>query len=268
MNLAFDTLQSLGEAKFRAVVQKLLAGTRESSVAKLIQEQWRDCQDVLENTLVADLKALHEAASIKTRDHEAVERDNDSVLQLRDSELGCLERLIHAAIATESGIKSMTKDGGLTASDSRIVITLIKLHMQQIAMIHDMKLDIGLDAYKRGMSSEEIEMSNRWEFEEKMKWIDAERRVEKWLKLRNITGEDEEDFLRRYHAKYGERREDRANAEPASNTSSSPAAMPENTTTARPLSWKDRCHLADIENLVHEGVRLFCATPPGVSGRS
>jgi hypothetical protein len=140
--------------------------------------------------------------------------------------------------------------------------------MQQIAMIHDMKLDIGLDAYKRGMSSEEIETSNRWEFEEKMKWINAERRVEKWLKLRNITGEDEEDFLRRYHAKYGERREDRANAEPASNTSSSPAAMSEDTTTARPLSRKDRCDLADIENLVHEGVRLFCATPPGVSGRS
>jgi len=270
--MAFDTLQSLGEGKFRAVVQKLLAGTHESSVAKLIQEQWRDCQDVLTNTLVEDLKALHEAASIKTRDHEAVERDNDndndSVLQLRDSELGCLEKLIHAAITTEKGIESRAKDGGLTDSESRIVISLMKLHMQQLAMIHDMKLDIGLDAYKRGMSSEEIETSNRWEFEENMKWINAERRVEKWLKVHNITGEDEEDFLRRYHAKYGERREDRANAEPASNTSSSPAAMPENTTTARPLSWKDRCHLADIENLVHEGVRLFCATPPGVSGRS
>jgi hypothetical protein len=227
MIVAFDTLQSLGEAKFRAVVQKLLAGTRESSVAKLIQEQWRDCQDVLENTLVADLKALHEAASIKTRDHEAVERDNDndSVLQLRDSELGCLERLIHAAIATESGIKSMTKDGGLTASDSRIVFTLMKLHMQQIAMIHDMKLDIGLDAYKRGMSSEEIEMSNRWEFEEKMKWINAERRVDKWLKVHNITGEDEEDFLRRYHAKYGEKQESRTNHESASSSSSPTPAM-------------------------------------------
>jgi hypothetical protein len=47
MIMAFDTLQSLGEGKFHTVVQKLLAGTRESSVAKLIQEQWRDCQDVL-----------------------------------------------------------------------------------------------------------------------------------------------------------------------------------------------------------------------------
>ena len=37
--MAFDSLQSLGEEKFRAVVQKLLAGTRESSVAKLIQEK-------------------------------------------------------------------------------------------------------------------------------------------------------------------------------------------------------------------------------------
>jgi hypothetical protein len=265
MIMAFDTLQSLGEGKFHTVVQKLLAGTRESSVAKLIQEQWRDCQDVLENILIEELKALHKAASIKT-DHGDVEGDNDGFLQLRGSELGCLEHLIHAAIATENGIESMTQDGGLMDSESRILITLMKLHMQQIAMIHDMKLDLGLDAYKRGMSVEEIDASDRWEFEEKMKRIDAERRMEKWLKLRNITGEDEEDFLRAYHAKYGERREDRANAEPASNTSSSPAAMSENTT--RPLSWKERCDRADIENLVHEGVRLFCATPPGVSGRS
>jgi hypothetical protein len=88
MIMAFDTLQSLGEATFRAVVQKLLAGTHESSVAKLIQEQWRDCQDVLENALVEDLKALHEAASIKICDHEDVEGDNDGFLQLRESELG------------------------------------------------------------------------------------------------------------------------------------------------------------------------------------
>ena len=97
--------------------------------------------------------------------------------------------------------------------------------MQQIAMIHDMKLDVGLDAYKRGMSSEEIETSNRWEFEEKMKWIDAERRVEKWLKLRNITGEDEEDFLRRYHAKYGEKQESRTNHESTSSSSLPTPAM-------------------------------------------
>jgi hypothetical protein len=228
MIMAFDTLQSLGEAKFHAVIKKLLAGIRESSVAKLIQEQWRDCQDILENTLVEDLKALHEAASIKTRDHQDLEgdNDNDSFLQLRDSELGCLEKLIHAAIATENGIESMTKDGGLTASETRIVISLMKLHMQQIAMIHDMKLDIGLDAYKRGMSSEEIDTSNRWEFEEKMKWINAERRVEKWLKVHNITGEeDAEDFLRRYHAKYGGKQESRTNHESSSSSSSPTPAM-------------------------------------------
>jgi len=190
--MAFDSLQSLGEEKFRAVVQKLLAGTRESSVAKLIQEQWLDCQHVLENTLIEELPALHEAASIKTPDHGDVEADNRSFLQLRDSELGCLEKVIHAAIATWNGMDSMTKNGGLTASESRIVIALMKLHMQQIAMIHDMKLDIGLNAYKRGM----------------------------------VTGEeDAEDFLRRYHAKCGRREESRTDHESASSSSSPPSAM-------------------------------------------
>src|SRR5690242_18971604 len=93
-------------------------------------------------------------------------------------------------------------------------------------MIHDMKLDIGLDAYKRGMSSEEIETSNRWEFEENMKWINAERRVEKWLKVHNITGEeDAEDLRRRYHAKYGWKQESRTNHESASSSSSPIPAM-------------------------------------------
>jgi hypothetical protein len=229
MIMAFDTLQSLGEEKFRTLVQKLLGGTRESLVATLIRQQWGDCQDISENTLVEELKALHEAASIKTRAiHEQgdVGGDDNSFLQLRDSRLGCLERLIHAAISTENGIDSIVKDGRLTDSESRKVIALIKLNMQQIAMIQVMKLNIGLDAYKRGMSAEEIDTSNRWEFEEKMKWINAERRVQKWLKLNNITGEeDAEDFLRRYHAKYGGRQESRTNHESASSSSLPPSAM-------------------------------------------
>jgi hypothetical protein len=79
------------------------------------------------------------------------------------------------------------------------------------------------------MSAQEIDACDRYEFEEKMRWIDADRRVDKWLKIHNITGDDEEDFLRRYHAKYGKGQESRANGESASSTSSPPAAMPETT---------------------------------------
>ena len=192
--MAFDTLQSLGEVKFRTVVEKLLTGTFESSVAKLIQEQWGDCQDILENALVEELKALHEAASTKPREHENVAGADKRFLQLRDSELGCLEQLIRHAITTDNCIDSIVKNGTLTDSEDRMVITLIKLHMEQIAMIHDMKLDLGLDTYKRGMSAEEIDASDQYEYEEKMRWINAER----WAK------KHEGDALRQYHAKYGD----------------------------------------------------------------
>jgi len=221
--MAFDTLQSLGEETFRTVGQKLLGGTRESSVAKLIQKQWGDCQDVLENTLVEELQALHEAASIKTREHGDVAGDNNSFLRLRDWRLGCLEKLIHTAITTENAIDSLIKDGRLTDSEDRTVIALINLNTRQIAMIQNMKLDLGLDPYKRGMSAEEIDATDQYEYEEEMRWIDSERRVEKWLKRHNITGEDEEDFLRRYHAKYGEGQDNRFNREPGSCTSPSAA---------------------------------------------
>ena len=36
--MAFPTLQTLGEDKFRTVVETLLAGTHKSSVAQLIQK--------------------------------------------------------------------------------------------------------------------------------------------------------------------------------------------------------------------------------------
>jgi hypothetical protein len=245
MIMAFEILQSLGEEKFRTVVQKLLGGTRASLVAKLIREQWGDCQEVSDNTLVEELKALHEAASIKTRAmHEQgdVAGEDNRFLQLRDSRLGCLERLIHTALATENAIDSITKDGRLTDSEDRIVIALIKLNMQQIAMIQDMKLDIGLDPYKRGMSAEEIDACDRYEFEEKMRWIDADRRVDKWLKIHKITGDDEEDFLRRYHAKYGEGQGNRNNGESASSTSSPPAPMPEATSAPPPDSEISRIY--------------------------
>lgn len=191
--MAFDTLQSLGEEKFRTVVQKLLGGTCESSVAKLIQEQWGDCQDILEDALVEELKALHEAASTKTHEHGPGAGDN-RFSQLRDSELGCLEGLIDRAIVADNCIFSITKDGVLTDSEARIVITLMKVYMEQIAMIHNMKLDLGLDAYKRGMSVKDIDASNQYEYEEKMRWIKAERFAKKC----------EEDALRQHRAKYGD----------------------------------------------------------------
>ena len=217
--MAFDTLQCLGEEKFRTVVQKLSGGTCESSVAKLIQEQWGDCQDVLENTLVEELKALRETASMQTRENGHVPGEENRVLQLRDSELGCLERLIHDAIVTENRIDALVKDGRLTDSQDRLAITLIKFHTQQIAMIHDMKLDLGLDAYKRGMPVEEIAASDQWEYEDKMKWIKADMWADKWLEMHNIIGADKEDFLNRYDAKYG-----KTQPRELSPPSSSPAA--------------------------------------------
>ena len=49
--MAFDRLQKLGKEKFQKIVNELARGTPAQTLARLIQQEWGDAQDVREETL-------------------------------------------------------------------------------------------------------------------------------------------------------------------------------------------------------------------------
>jgi hypothetical protein len=69
--MSLTNLHTLGEHKFRGIVQQLMRGVPASSIAQLIQHEWRDCSDVQEEILIEELESLHTNLSAVQRPEQA-----------------------------------------------------------------------------------------------------------------------------------------------------------------------------------------------------
>jgi hypothetical protein len=56
--IAFRRLQNLGKEKFQKILNELARGTPAQTLARLIQQEWGDVQNVREETLAKQLKRL------------------------------------------------------------------------------------------------------------------------------------------------------------------------------------------------------------------
>jgi len=59
--MKIERLQRLGNEKFQKIVNELIRGIPAIIVARLIQQEWGDYNDVREDTLANQLKRLHTA---------------------------------------------------------------------------------------------------------------------------------------------------------------------------------------------------------------
>jgi hypothetical protein len=56
--IAFRRLQNLGKEKFQKLLNELARGTPAQTLARVIQQEWGDAQNVREETLAKQLKRL------------------------------------------------------------------------------------------------------------------------------------------------------------------------------------------------------------------
>jgi len=61
--MKFERLQRLSNEKFQKIVNELMRESPAIIIARLILQEWGDCNDVRENTLAKQLKRLHTAIS-------------------------------------------------------------------------------------------------------------------------------------------------------------------------------------------------------------
>jgi len=66
--MAFERLERLGPEKYERVVNELMRATPAAIVARMIQQEWGDFQDVSEDLLAKHLKRLH---AVMTNDPSA-----------------------------------------------------------------------------------------------------------------------------------------------------------------------------------------------------
>src|SRR2546428_13012031 len=107
--MKFERIQRLAKEKVQKIVNQLTRGTPAIMVARLIQQEWGDCQDVREDTLAKQLKRLHTAITNGAFGgdlaQEARRKASVRIKLFHGSSLNCLDELIELAFLQKARVQ-------------------------------------------------------------------------------------------------------------------------------------------------------------------
>lgn len=130
--MAFNRLQKLGEAKFQRITNQLMRGTPPPTLARLIQQEWRDEQKVSEETLIRQLEQLHTVFSLRYGPNLKLLKELIDIAIFQKARMGAL-------LEEEEALPMLLP--GLSAA--------INDYAALLSRIQKIRFDLGLDEYKR-----------------------------------------------------------------------------------------------------------------------
>ena len=154
--MKFERLQRLSKEKFQKIVNELMRGIPAIMIARLIQREWGDCQNVREDTLAKQLKRLHTAITNGAFGgdlaQEARRKASVRIKLFHGSSLDCLAELIELALLQKNRVQQIwEKERQLNVPFSSLN-ALINDYRDLLLSIQKIKFDLGLDEYKGVMS--------------------------------------------------------------------------------------------------------------------
>lgn len=163
--MAFDRLQKLGKEKFQKILNELARGTPAQALARLIQQEWFDAQDVCEETLARQLKRL--SATITNGAfgcdlaEQAKRKASVRIKVLHGSTLDCLDELVQIAAIQRSRMLRLWEKERMFNVPLMSLTRVIRDYSELIVTIQEVKFNLGLDEYKRtipvaGMSGDKF----------------------------------------------------------------------------------------------------------------
>ncbi len=153
--MAFDRLQKLGKEKFQKIVNELARGTPAQTLARLIQQEWGDAQDVGEETLAKQLKRL--STTIKNGAfggdlaEQAKTRASVRIKLFHGSTLDCLAELVEMAAIQKSRVLRLYEKERIYNVPILMLNRVIRDYGNLIVTIQEMKFNLGLDEYRRSI---------------------------------------------------------------------------------------------------------------------
>jgi hypothetical protein len=154
--MAFERLQTLGEEEFQKILNLLMRGEPAMHVARTIQQEWHQFQDVAEKTLCQQLNRLRLAAAEGAFGMKAAKKIAEGatpqIRMLKDVSVGTLVRLEelseiqkHRVLALVEKEKNMPLPIGAMLTATNMVFTDYK---QLLLDIQKVRFDLGLDEFK------------------------------------------------------------------------------------------------------------------------
>jgi len=151
--MIFDRIQKLGTVKFQKVVNELMRGTPAVMVARLIQQEWGDFQNVSEDTLVRQLRRLYTAITNGAFGgdlaQQAREKASVRIKLFQGSTLNTLDELNQIELIQRARVMRLWEKE--QKADTRLVAlnTAIRDYRDLLLAIQKIRFDLGLDEYKR-----------------------------------------------------------------------------------------------------------------------
>lgn len=197
MAAAYERLQKLGEEKFRHILNALLQGTAAMAMARVIQHEWGEFQDVAEKTLTQQLNRLRHDVSEGLYGKELA-RKIDQGLQphvklLEGVSVSVLERMEELARWQRERAQSLkVKEKIMPLPTKEMLATANAVFTDYSKLLQDiqkMRYDMGLDPFHgvvSGMrgSSTSITLPNGTNVQQQV--FEAMTTVEKILTNRGI----------------------------------------------------------------------------------
>jgi hypothetical protein len=153
--MAFGRFQKLGKEKLQRIVNELMRGTPAQMLARQIQQEWGDAQDVGEESLARQLKRLHAAicngvfgGELAT---EARRKASVRIKLFHASNVDCLDELIQLALIQKERVFILVERERLLGKPIASLSPMIRLYMDLLESVQKIKFDLGVDEYKRGV---------------------------------------------------------------------------------------------------------------------
>ena len=150
--MKFERLQRLSNEKFQKIVNELMRESPAIIIARLILQEWGDCNDVQEDTLATQLKRLHTAITNGAFGgdlaQEAKRKASVRIKLFHGSTLDCKDELIELAIIQRVRVLALwEKERQLNIPLSSLNF-VINDYRDLLLSIQKIKFDLGLDEYK------------------------------------------------------------------------------------------------------------------------
>jgi hypothetical protein len=153
--MAFERLQELGEEKFRKIVNELMQGTPAMALARTIQQDWKEFQNVAEKTLTQQLSRLRFAMAEGAFGPKAAKQialgATPQVALLKHVTVPVLVRLEHLAAQQEARVTNLIEKEKLMPLPVGPMLqatnAVFNDYKELLKDIQKMRYDLGLDTF-------------------------------------------------------------------------------------------------------------------------
>lgn len=149
----YERLKQLGEEKFQKIVNDLMRGQPAMGVARIIQQEWHDLQDVAEKTLTQQLSRLRIDIGKKAFGWRAAKKlENNTQPKLpvwvKDSSLKTLEEMLAVASIQRERIERLVAKERAENKHLTVLNSVLADYVELWEKIQKVRFDLGLDVFK------------------------------------------------------------------------------------------------------------------------